>query len=66
MFITEEQLGTIAARQINGRQIKNTMKMARLLAKSKQRPLVVTDVEHALTTLRSFGNVNLRVDEDWE
>jgi SpoVK/Ycf46/Vps4 family AAA+-type ATPase len=46
--ITEKQLGQLASMEVNGRQIKNILKIARLLATRKGEKLAY---EHVVTTL---------------
>ncbi|KAF1845411.1 P-loop containing nucleoside triphosphate hydrolase protein [Cucurbitaria berberidis CBS 394.84] len=43
--LSEEELLSLAKTPLNGRQIKNTVKTAQLLAKQKKRPLEMQDVE---------------------
>lgn len=47
--LSEEDLTTLAQAEFNGRQIKNIVKAARLLAKQQQRPL---SREHVDTVFR--------------
>jgi hypothetical protein len=54
---SEEQLGSLARIQLNGRQIKNILKTAQLLASSKEEPLSFRDVE-VVTKLRA-ANVGI-------
>ncbi|OMP85143.1 ATPase family AAA domain-containing protein 3B [Diplodia seriata] len=50
--ITEEQLESLAAADMNGRQIKNVVKTARLLAAREKRMLALEDVEIVLRVKR--------------
>ena len=47
--VSEEQLGELAGVKTNGREIKNVVKMAHLLAKRNEAPL---GIEHVRTVLR--------------
>ena len=47
--LTEEDLEFLAGKKLNGRQIKNVIKTAQLLASEQKKPL---DLEHMHTVLR--------------
>lgn len=52
--ITEAQLDSLAELELNGRQIKNVLKTAHLLARDQERGLLFADLE-TVVNLRSLG-----------
>jgi hypothetical protein len=53
-FLTEKYLDQISKEEINGRQIKNIVRLSFALATSSNRQLDQTDIEQGLPSLRSF------------
>ncbi|KAI9674563.1 MAG: hypothetical protein M1822_009058 [Bathelium mastoideum] len=54
---SETELQALAEAKINGRQIKNTVKMAHLLAQSKKEPLTIRHVQQVLSTVQTEGTL---------
>lgn len=60
--ITQPQLEELALKAMNGRQIKNVLKIARLLASRKDEPLGYAHVLMTLDVTQHFHNENQLVD----
>jgi DNA replicative helicase MCM subunit Mcm2 (Cdc46/Mcm family) len=58
-FLTEKYMDKIAKEEINGRQIKNIVRLSFALATSANRQIQPSDVDESLQSLRSF-------EEDFE
>lgn len=53
-FLTEKYLDEISKEEINGRQIKNIVRLSFALATSSNRQIEPRDIEEGLQSLRSF------------
>ena len=54
MPFTEEDFNTLARHDLNGRQIKNTVRTAQALAVNKREPLAMSHIRQVLEVQMSF------------
>ena len=58
--LTEEEICELALHEVNGRQIKNSIRLAHFLAESENRPVTGKDIHDILLRVQSFAAELLR------
>ncbi len=53
--LSESDMTTLAAHDVNGRQFKNSIRLARFLAESEHRKVTMRDIDAILTRVQSFA-----------